>query len=123
MAYLRLAIVTPRFWPLMGDAPAHLRQLCDSLIELGHHPTVVTPRWQRSWPQQMMIGALPLVRLRGSARGGWSSLRWMYYLSSWLRDHAGPLDAVIVSGLKQEAYVALGAGQRTGVTTILLAGE
>jgi glycosyltransferase involved in cell wall biosynthesis len=123
IAHLRLAIVTPRFWPLVGDIPAHLLQLCDSLIALGHEPTVVTPRWQRSWPQQMMIGSLPLVRLRGSVRGGWSTLRWMYSLAGWLREQGGHLDAILVAGLKQEAYVALGTAGRTGITTILLAGE
>src|SRR5438093_7311568 len=124
MAHLRLAIVTPRFWPLVGDAPAHLLQLAESLIALGHEPMVVTPRWQRSWPERMMVGSLPLIRLRGSARGGWSTLRWMYSLAAWLREQGGRgLDAVLVSGLKHEAYVALGAARRTGVTTILLAGE
>jgi glycosyltransferase involved in cell wall biosynthesis len=123
IAHLRLAIVTPRFWPLVGDTPAHLLQLCQSLIALGHEPTVVTPRWQRSWPERMMIGSLPLIRLRGSARGGWSTLRWMYSLGSWLRDQAGRHDAVLAAGLKQEAYVALGAAKKTGITTILLAHE
>jgi len=123
IAHLRLAIVTPRFWPLVGDRPAHLLQLCDSLIALGHQPTIVTPRWQRSWPEQMMIGSLPLVRLRGSARGGWSTLRWMYSLSGWLREQAGRLDAAIVAGLKQEAYVALGAARKIGVMMILLTEE
>jgi len=70
-----------------------------------------------------MIGSLPLIRLRGSARGGWSTLRWMYSLGSWLRDQAGRHDAVLVAGLKQEAYVALGAAKKTGITTIPLADE
>jgi glycosyltransferase involved in cell wall biosynthesis len=47
----------------------------------------------------------------------------MYSLGGWLREQAGRLDAVLVVGLKQEAYVALGAGQKTGATTILLAEE
>jgi glycosyltransferase involved in cell wall biosynthesis len=123
IAHLRLAIVTPRFWPLVGDTPAHLSQLCNSLIELGHEGTIATPRWQRSWPERMMIGSLRLVRLRGSARGGWSSLRWMYALGGWLREQAGRLDAVLVAGLKQEAYAALGAARKTGAATILLAEE
>ncbi len=123
IAHLRLAIVTPRFWPLVSDTTAHLLQLCQSLIELGHQPTVVTPRWQRGWPEQMMIGSLPLVRLRGSARGGWSTLRWMYSLGAWLRDHFQEIDAVLVAGLKQEAYVAVGVRNKTGLPTALLAEE
>jgi glycosyltransferase involved in cell wall biosynthesis len=45
----------------------------------------------------------------------------MYALAGWLRDQK--LDGVLVSGLKQEAYVALGAARRTNSPTILLAGE
>jgi glycosyltransferase involved in cell wall biosynthesis len=123
IAHLRLAIVTPRFWPLVGDTAAHLLQLCQSLIELGHQPTVVTPRWQRGWPEQMLIGSLPLVRLRGSARGGWSTLRWMYSLGGWLREQTDRLDAILVAGLRQEAYVALGAARTNGAITMPLAEE
>ena len=70
-----------------------------------------------------MIGPLRLVRLRGSARGGWSTLRWMYSLGGWLREYYGQFDAVIVAGLRQEAYVALGAARKSGATTILVAEE
>ena len=84
-ADLRLAIVTPRFWPLMGDCDMHLLQLAASLISLGHKVTIVTARWKRSWPEQMIVGTAPLVRLRGSPRAGWSTLRWMYSLAGWLR--------------------------------------
>jgi glycosyltransferase involved in cell wall biosynthesis len=101
----------------------HLAQLAESLIDLGHSPIIVTPQWKRSWPQQMIIGRISIVRLRGSARGGWSTLRWMYSLGSWLRDAAVTAEAVLVTGMKQEAYVALGAAHRTGRPTILIAEE
>jgi len=122
MAHFRLAIVTPRFWPLVGDVPAHLLRLAESLIAAGHQVTVVTPQWKRAWPTQMAIGAVPIVRLAGLARGGWSSLRWMYWLSRWLGTAAEEgLDAAMIAGLKQEAYVALRAALRTPLATVLLA--
>lgn len=121
MAQLRLAIVTPRFWPLVGDRPTHLLRMAESLVTLGHTPIVVTPQWKRSWPKQMTIGQVPLVRLRGSGRGGWSTLRWMYSLASWLRDET--LDGVIVDGLRHEAYVALGAARRKSLPVALIAGD
>lgn len=124
MAHLRLAIVTPRFWPLVGDRQTHLLRLADALTSAGHRVTVITPQWKRSWPAQMMIGSVPLVRLRGSPRSGWSALRWMYSLSGWLRESVGrQLDGILVAGLKHEAYVALGAARRTHLPTVLLAGE
>jgi len=121
MANLRLAIVTPRFWPLIGDQSMHLLRLADSLTTLGHSAVVVTPQWKRSWPQQMTIGGVELVRLRGSGRGGWSTLRWMYSLGSWLREQA--LDGVLVDGLRHEAYVALGVAKRMPLKVAIVAGE
>jgi hypothetical protein len=52
-------------------------QLAHALLALGHLPTIVTPRWTRSWPANMSIGLVPVVRLRGAPRSGWSTLRWM----------------------------------------------
>ncbi len=121
MAPLRLALATPRFWPHLGDEPRHVLRLAESLIGWGHSVTVVTPQWKRTWPPQMWIGQVSVVRLRGSARGGWSTLRWMYGLAAWLKEQR--LDGVIVAGLKHEAYVALGATKKTATPTILIAGE
>lgn len=121
MAQLRLAIVTPRFWPLIGDRATHLLRLAESFIALGHSPLVVTPQWRRSWPPEMAIGTVPLVRLRGSGRGGWSTLRWMYGLASWLGKNQ--FDGVLVDGLRHEAYVTLGAARRKPLRVALIAGD
>src|SRR5438067_3254572 len=121
MAHLRLAIVTPRFWPLVGDESRHLLRLAESLVAAGHAVTVVTPRWKKTWPERMAIGPVPLVRLRGSASGGWGTLRWMYSLSSWLAEQR--LDGVLVAGLRHEAYVTLGWAAKSDVATLLLAAE
>src|SRR6478609_2314502 len=121
MAQLRLAIVTPRFWPLIGDSPTHLLRLAESFVALGHSPVVVTPQWKRSWPQEMAIGTVPLVRVRGSGSGGWSTLRWMYGLANWLGKNE--FDAILVDGLRHEAYVALGAARRNPRPVALIAGD
>jgi 1,2-diacylglycerol 3-alpha-glucosyltransferase len=122
MAPLRLALAAPRFWPLIGDVPNHLLALTESLAAAGHFVTVVTPQWKRSWPRQMTIGQVPLVRLRGSARGGWSTLRWMYALAGWLAEQPR-LDGVLVAGLRHEAYVAIGAAGKTQAPVVAVAGE
>src|SRR3954468_8012543 len=121
MAKLALAIVTPRFWPLVGEETTHLLRLAESLIAAGHKVSVVTPRWKRTWPERMAIGPVPLVRLRGSAAGGWGTLRWMYALSGWLAEER--LDGVLVHGMRHEGYVALGTAAKSGAVTLLLAGE
>jgi glycosyltransferase involved in cell wall biosynthesis len=116
-----MAIVAPRFWPFVGDGPAHLLQLAQQLAAAGPQVTVVTPQWLRAWPAEMCLGAVRLVRLRGSGRGGWSTIRWTFGLKRWLR--AEPLDAVLVAGLKHEAYAALSAVEGTGRKVIVLAEE
>src|SRR4051812_3520832 len=121
MAHLRLAIVTPRFWPLVGDESTHLLRLAESLMGAGHAVTVVTPRWKRTWPERMWIGPVRLVRLRGSAAGGWGTLRWMYSLSGWLAEQQ--LGGVLGGGLRNEAYVALGWAAKSRVSTLLLGAE
>jgi glycosyltransferase involved in cell wall biosynthesis len=118
---LRLAIAAPRFWPLVEDVPTHVLRLAESLIAAGHTVTVVTPQWKRAWPRQMVVGTVPLVRLSGSLRGGLSTVRWMYGLSRWLREER--FGGLLVAGLRHEAYVALGAAQRSSTPVVLLAGE
>ncbi len=120
---LRLAIAAPRFWPLVEDAATHLLRLSQSLIAAGHAVTVVSGLWQRAWPQQMVVGAAPLVRLPGAPRGGLATVRWMYSLASWLREQAPRLDAVLVGGLRHEAFVAVRALAKSPVRVVLLAGE
>ena len=111
MQPLRLALIAPRFWPHWGDAERHWLSLAEELLAAGIRVTVVSPRWRRTWPEEMQVGVVPLVRLRGSHRTSWSTLRWMYSLSRWLKEQAASLDAVLVSGLRHEAYVAIRAVQ------------
>lgn len=120
---LRLALMTPQCWPLVSEAAAHVLQLARSLQALGHRPTIVTPRWKRSWPEHMSIGSIPLVRLRGTPRGGWSTLRWMVSLRGWLRGMSRELDGAIVWGLKHEAYVALRMTRRQSFPVLLLTAD
>ena len=119
---LRLAIVAPRFWPLLADVERRALLLAEGLIELGHQATVVSPRWRRTWPAEMCVGPVPLVRLRGSHRTGWSTLRWMYALSRWLKEQAALLDAILVCGLRHEAYVAVGVASKLQLPVIVVAG-
>jgi glycosyltransferase involved in cell wall biosynthesis len=120
---LRLAILAPRFWPHWGDAERRWLALAEGLLAAGHRVTVASPRWRRAWPVEMCVGPVPLVRLRGSHKSGWSTLRWAYSLSRWLREQAGQLDGVLVGGLRHEAYVAIRALADRDVPVVALAGE
>src|SRR4029079_13686666 len=60
---------------------------------------------------------------RGSHRSGWSTLRWMYSLATWLRESSSQFDAVLAVGLRHEAFVAIRACQPAGLPVVLLATE
>ena len=121
MGSLRLALVTPRFWPLIDDRSLHTLRLAEALREAGQDVTVVTARWSKSWPEQMQVGPLTLMRLPGDGLGGLGTMRWMYALASWLRSHTP--DATLITGLKHEAFAALGSARRAAGVTLLMAGE
>jgi glycosyltransferase involved in cell wall biosynthesis len=118
---LRLAILTPRFWPWTGDAETHLLRLAALFRQCGHQVTVVTPQWHRDWPRQMLVREVPLVRLRGAPLGGLSTLRYMYSLKKWLREQQGQVDAVLVSRMRHEAASAVRAFKGTNVPVIVQA--
>src|SRR4051812_28035054 len=116
----RIAVITPRFWPLIGGGPAHLGRLAEEWASAGHEVTVVTPRWKGSWPMQMALGDVKIARLPGSPRGGWSTLRWMYQLPRWLQQEDHHIDALIIAGLRHEAYVALGTAANASPPMVVL---
>lgn len=118
---LRLAIVAPRFWPLAGEAETHVLRLAEQFRRAGCSVTIVTANWQSHWPRQIVIRELPVVRLRGAPTGGFSTLRYMYGLSSWLAKERESFDAVLVSTLRYEAYCAVGALAGTSVPVVLQA--
>jgi glycosyltransferase involved in cell wall biosynthesis len=114
---VRLALVTPRFWPLADDGATRLLRLAEQFRGGGHAVTVVTATWHSSWPREVQVREIPVVRLKGAPRGGWSTLRYMFGLARWLKQHRDQLDAVLVASLRYEAYAALAtlAGSRARV--------
>jgi glycosyltransferase involved in cell wall biosynthesis len=119
---LRLAIVTPRFWPLVDEGPAHLLELAAAMLAAGHRVRVVSALWKRDWPPQMLVGRVPLVRLRGAPHGAWGTLRWIFSLARWLGSERERLDGALVAGLGHEAYVAVSQLQ-PAVPVVVIAGE
>lgn len=116
---LRLALVTRRFWPLVGGAEMAMANLAAEFRRQGHSVRIVTGRWEKHWPLEMVHREVPVTRLPHPRTRGWGTLRYMYALSSWLHREKQNLDAVLVSMLKHDAYCAVGALQQSGVPVIL----
>jgi glycosyltransferase involved in cell wall biosynthesis len=121
----RLVIVAPRFWPLVDEASVAASRLAQGVAAAGCDVLVVTARWKASWPERMVLGDVPVLRLPGAPRGGWATLRWLYGLRRWWRTSGlTSADALLISGLRLEAYALLAAGaRRAGPRVVLWAGE
>jgi hypothetical protein len=117
----RLAVVSPRFWPLAGEAETHLLRLAEAWRAAGVAVTVATATWQRGWPRNIVVQEIPVARLPGAPHGGFATLRYMYGLSHWLGEQREAFDAVLVSTLRYEAYCAVRSLAGTGVPVILQA--
>jgi glycosyltransferase involved in cell wall biosynthesis len=119
MTSLRIALVTRRFWPLVGGAESVLAYLAAELLKRGARPIVVTARWDPAWPQRLLVREVPVVRLPHPARRAWGTLRYMLALNRWLRRHRDELDAVYVSMLKHDAYAAIGAVRHADLPVVV----
>ena len=86
-------------------------QVAQELRPAGIEPTVVTARWNRAWPRQVILPQAPVARLRTAPRGGLATLRHYYAMSKWLTEHSQDFDAVLVSSLRHDAYAALNSLQ------------
>lgn len=71
--------------------------------------TLLTARWQASWPAEIHYRGVPVVRLPNPQTRIWGTFRYMQALGRWLRRHRDEYDLVYVSMLKHDAYAALRA--------------
>ena len=121
MSRLRVVLVTRRFWPLVGGAERVMSNLAGSLAEARSAVTLLTARWDRTWPAEVIHGGVRVVRIEQPALRGWGTLRYMQRLARWLVERRAEFDLVYVSMLKHDAYAALGAGERAGFPVVLRA--
>ncbi|MGD9644866.1 MAG: glycosyltransferase family 4 protein [Pirellulales bacterium] len=121
MSKLRVVLVTRRFWPLVGGAERVMANLATSLAESGVAITLLTARWERAWPAEVIHRGVRVVRLDQPAVRGWGTLRYMQRLARWLTEHRANFDLVYLSMLKHDAYAALGASRKAGFPVVLRA--
>lgn len=118
---MRLALVTRRFWPLVGGAEMAMANLAVEFRRQGHDVRVITARWEPHWPLELEHREVPVLRLPQPRVRGWGTLRYMWSLGRWMRDHHRELDGVLVSMLKHDAYAVLGELHSHRVPVVLRA--
>jgi glycosyltransferase involved in cell wall biosynthesis len=121
MKPLRLALITRRFWPLMGGAEVVMANLGVEFRRMGHQVILLTAQWEPEWPVDLVHREVPVHRLHNPRQRGWGTWRYMAALRHWLRTHHEQLDAVFVSMLKHDAYVAVRTLRDTSCRVILRA--
>ena len=118
---LRVALITRRFWPLVGGKERVMATLADELRQSGAKPVVLTAQWDSHWPVEIDHSGTPVVRLPQPQIRGWGTIRYLWSLSRWLKSHRHELDAVVVSSLNYDAYAAVVALAGTTIPVILRA--
>lgn len=117
----RIALVCRRYWPLTGPSERATALLAGGLRRQGAEPLILTAALDRTWAPQAEVEGVLVERLPFPVTPGWGMLRYMYALGRRLRELAPALKGVIVNGLRQDAFAALGALQGSGVPVILRA--
>jgi glycosyltransferase involved in cell wall biosynthesis len=117
----RVALITRRYWPLVGGAEVAMANLADEFKRLGLAPVIVTAQWESHWPREVVHREIPVVRLPQPQIRGLGTLRYMWELSRWLRKNRGDLKGVLVSMLKHDAYATLATLSGTNVPVVLRA--
>ncbi len=121
MPRLRLVMVTRQFWPLAGGTERAIANLAAELVVRGAQVTLLTPKWEDSWPDRIDYRGVAVLRLARAGRGFMGPHRWLKNLSRFLRQNAERFDAAYVCGLRDESRVTLKELQRRGAVVVLRA--
>lgn len=121
MTPLRIAMVTRRFWPLVGGAEMVMANLSQQFLAQGARPVILTAMWDPDWPTDLVHRDVPVVRLPQPRTRGWGTWRYMHQLGRWLMGNREQYDLVFVSMLKHSAYTAIKVGRKLGVPVLLRA--
>jgi glycosyltransferase involved in cell wall biosynthesis len=115
----RLVLISRGFWPLVGEPEVVVANLAAEFRRLGASPVVVTAQWEKRWPAEFVHREVPVTRLPHPTQRGWGTLRYLIALSRWLRRNRSETDLVCVSGLRDDAYAAVGALNGSRVPIVL----
>ena len=105
----------------MGGAETVIANLAAALVAQGATVTVVTARWDRAWPTEIVHRGVRVVRLAQPGLRFWGTICYLRQLGRWLRRHRREYDLVYVSQLKHDAWMAVRIGRRLRFPVILRA--
>ena len=121
MSPLRLVLVSPRYWPLVGETEQFVAELAEGLRREAVVPTILTARWSGDWPPETVHREMRVIRLSPPPLSNWSTYRYLCSLARWMRSHRHEIDIVYAMNLRHEAYAALGAVRGLPIGVVLRA--
>ncbi len=116
---MKIAMITRRFWPLVGGAEMVMANLASEFKRQGAEPFLLTAQWNSDWPKQFTHRDVEVHRLPNPEQRGWGTLVYMDALSHWLRKNRDTYDVVFVSMLKHSAYAAVTACRKQRQSVVL----
>ncbi|MBA64131.1 MAG: hypothetical protein CMJ76_17375 [Planctomycetaceae bacterium] len=119
MSEMRIAMITRRFWPLVGGAEMVMANLATEFQRQGAKPVLLTAQWDPIWPKKFTHRDFEVQRLPNPNRRGWGTFVYMDALSRWLRENRNLYDVAFVSMLKHSAYSAVTACRKQRQSVVL----
>ncbi|MFV1967371.1 MAG: glycosyltransferase family 4 protein [Pirellulaceae bacterium] len=121
MSAMRLVIITPRYWPLVGETERWVAHLVQAIRTRVEQVTVLTARWDTTWPREVVYQETRVVRLPHAPRSGWHWYRYARSVGRWLREHASEMDLAYTANLRHDATAAVGALKKRQVAVVVRA--
>ena len=85
---MKLAILSPRFWPCSGSDELALSDLAQTLAERGHEVEVITPGWNTSLPAFFRYRNFNVQRIYRSTSAPWGGFRYQKNLLRYLTQNS-----------------------------------
>jgi len=85
---MKLAILSPRFWPCTGSDELALSDLAQTLAERGHEVEVITPGWNTSLPAFFHYRNFGVQRIYRSTSAPWGGFRYQKNLLRYLTQNS-----------------------------------
>ncbi|MBN1590546.1 MAG: glycosyltransferase family 4 protein [Pirellulales bacterium] len=109
MSGYRVVFITRRFWPQWDGASRTIGNLAAALVKRGCQASVLTVWEVPRWAAEIQWRGVSVIRLPYDRQNRRGEIGYLQALTRWLRGNRDQYDLVCVSGLRHDAYAALGA--------------
>ena len=117
---MRIAQVTPRYYPCVGGIETAIRQISERLSRQGYEIEVLTEDPRGQFPSEEVFGGVRIQRFRTSFNG-WGSCFYQGGLKDYLKKYSGRYD--LIHAHSYHAFPALLAAHYKNGTKLVFSGH